>query len=115
MKFPEELQFIPNSMMDQKTTNARLDGKVCVITGATSGVGYEAAKQFANVGATIVMVCRNREKALIVQSELEQAYNAKPEIIIADFANLAEVRRAAEEIKNKYPHDKCAYKQCRNS
>ena len=39
MKLPEEIQFIANARAPQKSTDARLDGRVCVITGATSGVG----------------------------------------------------------------------------
>jgi retinol dehydrogenase 13 len=103
MKFPEELQFIPNSLAAQKTTSARLDGRVCVITGATSGIGYETVKRLARGGAEIVMVCRDKEKALKVQTELENDFKTKTEVIIADFAKLADVRRAAREIKAKYP------------
>jgi retinol dehydrogenase-13 len=103
MKFPEELQFIPNSVAAQKSTKSRLDGKVSVITGATSGIGLEVAKRLAVGGAKVVMVCRNKEKALKVQSELAQNYGAKTEIILADFEKLSEVRRAAEEISVKYP------------
>ena len=68
MKLPEELQFIANARMPQKTTQARLDGRICVITGATSGVGYAAAKRLARGGAHMVMVCRNEEKARRVQA-----------------------------------------------
>ena len=39
MKLPEELQFMANARLPQHRTQARLDGRVCVITGATSGVG----------------------------------------------------------------------------
>jgi NAD(P)-dependent dehydrogenase (short-subunit alcohol dehydrogenase family) len=103
MKFPEELQFIPNSMMAQKSTSARLDGKVCVITGATSGIGYVAAKRIASVGAKVVMVCRNKEKGQRIQSELSKSYHTQCEVITADFTKLANVRRAAEEIAGRYP------------
>ena len=74
MKLPEELQFIANARMTQKTTAARMDGRVCVITGATSGVGYQAAKRLAQGGAHLVMVCRNGEKASRFTKELEHEY-----------------------------------------
>ncbi|MFZ0532370.1 MAG: hypothetical protein WAM09_04260, partial [Anaerolineales bacterium] len=63
MKLPEELQFIENARLPQKTTQARMDGKLCVLTGATSGVGYQAARRLAQGGASLVLVCRNPHKA----------------------------------------------------
>jgi NAD(P)-dependent dehydrogenase (short-subunit alcohol dehydrogenase family) len=103
MKLPEELQFIENARLPQKTTEARMDGRVCVITGATSGVGYQAARSLAKGGAHTVLVCRNPQKAAHVKSELEGEFGTRVDIIIADFAVLADVRRAAEEINSIYP------------
>ncbi len=103
MRLPEELQFIQNSRKPQLTTSARLDGKVCVITGTTSGVGYQAARHLAQGGAHLVMVCRNREKAESVQAELAREFNAQADVIIADFQRLSEVKRAADEIVSTYP------------
>ena len=74
MKLPEELQFIANARMVQKTTDARMDGHLCIITGATSGVGYHAARRLAQGGANLVLVCRNREKAVSVRQELAGHY-----------------------------------------
>ena len=103
MKFPEELQFIANARKVQHTTDARLDGRVCVITGATSGVGYQAARRLAQFGAHTVLVCRNSVKAAGVKDELEQAFGTRVDIIQADFARLADVRKAAEFILENYP------------
>lgn len=103
MKLPEELQFIANARSVQKTTVARMDGRVCVITGATSGVGLEAAHWLARGGAHTVLVCRNAEKARAVQQELQQAYRTRVDIIQADFARLADVRRAAATLLAEYP------------
>ncbi len=103
MKLPEELQFMANARMPQKSTTARMDGKVCVVTGATSGVGYHTAKRLAQGGADIVMVCRNQQKALNVQEELQQQYPVKIDVVQADFSNFSDVRKAAETINNNYP------------
>jgi NAD(P)-dependent dehydrogenase (short-subunit alcohol dehydrogenase family) len=103
MRLPEELQFIQNSMMPQKSTSARMDGKICVVTGATSGVGYVAAKHLAQGGAHIVIVCRNAAKACRVQDDLADQYGAKVDFFIADFDRLSEVSRTAKEIAAKYP------------
>jgi len=104
MKLPEELQFIQNARLPQKTTPARLDGRLVVLTGATSGVGYQAAKHLAQGGADLVIVCRNAEKATRVQVELQQDYGVIVDVVIADFARLNDVRQAAEAILAKYPH-----------
>lgn len=103
MNLPEELQFIQNGFLPQKTTDARLDGKVCVISGTTSGIGYEAAKQLAAGGAHLIMICRNEEKAQTVKKVLEHEYNAQVEFFIADYKRLSEVRRVGEEISKNYP------------
>ena len=67
MKFvlPDELMFIKNRKARQLKSSASMAGKICVITGATSGVGLAALRQLAKGGAQIVMVCRNPEKAPI--------------------------------------------------
>jgi retinol dehydrogenase 13 len=104
VKLPEELQFIANARMVQKTTDARMDGRVCVITGATSGVGYQAAKRLAQGGAQLILVCRNFEKATRVQEELDRQYGSKPEVVQADFARLDDVRKAAKTILDSHPH-----------
>lgn len=103
MKLPEELQFIANSLNPPQTTQARLDGKLCVITGATSGIGYETAKLLARGGAHLVMVCRDKDKAAAVQKELEGIYGVKADPVIADFQRLAEVQLAGLYIQEHYP------------
>lgn len=103
MKWPDELIFIPNGRMPIKTTSARLDGRVCVLTGATSGVGYHAARRLAEGGAHLVLVCRSNEKAARVKRELEQAYQVKIRLIQADLSRLEEVRKAAATILDEYP------------
>ncbi len=104
MKLPEELQFIANARLPQKTTQARMDGRLCIVTGATSGVGYQAAKRLAQGGARLVIVCRNDQKARQVAGELETAYGAQVEVLVADFSKLNEVREIAEEILKHHPH-----------
>jgi NAD(P)-dependent dehydrogenase (short-subunit alcohol dehydrogenase family) len=103
MKLPEELQFMANARKPQKTTDAQLDGQRVVLTGATSGVGYEAAKRLSQAGANLVLVCRNPEKASRVQKELDEANRTQVDVVLADFSRLDEVRRAADEILTRFP------------
>ena len=104
MKLPEELQFIENARLPQKTTPARLDGRLVVLTGATSGVGYQAARHLAQGGANLVLVCRDADKATRVQAELQRDHAVTVELLIADFTRLAELRKVAETILDRYPH-----------
>jgi NAD(P)-dependent dehydrogenase (short-subunit alcohol dehydrogenase family) len=103
LKLPEELQFIENNRMVQKTTTARMDGRICVLTGATSGVGYQAARRLAQGGASLVLVCRNLEKADRMQSELEREYGVPIRTLQADFSVFQDVRRAAATILEEFP------------
>jgi NAD(P)-dependent dehydrogenase (short-subunit alcohol dehydrogenase family) len=104
VKLPEELQFIANARMVQKTTPTRMDGRVCIITGATSGVGYQAAKRVARGGAHLVLVCRNSEKAAKVQADLTREYGTQIDVIQADFSRLVDVRKTAETLLDNYSH-----------
>ncbi len=103
MKLPEELQFIANARMVQKTTDARMDGCVCVLTGATSGVGYQAAKRLAQGGAYIVLVCRNGAKTAALQEDLRREFDVQIDAVLADFSRLTDVRLAAGKILANYP------------
>ena len=103
MKLPDELQFIINNRKPIKTTNARMDGKVCVISGTTSGIGYEVAKVLAEKGAHLVMINRSAEKMERVREELVKDYGAKVACYLADFQSLAQVRQVALDIKKDHP------------
>ena len=103
MQLPEQLQFIANSRKPQKHTTARMDGKVCVITGATSGIGYYTAKRLAQGGADLILVCRNSKKAEAVKNELVEKFHNKVDIVIADFLHLDQVKLAAKKILELSP------------
>ena len=102
-RLPDELIFIANRRASQKTTTASMTGKVCVVSGATSGVGLAAVRRLARGGAHIVMVCRNADKAEIVRQELVADYNVPVDVVIADFSDLGDVRKAADSLLRDYP------------
>ena len=102
MKYPEELIFLKNSQLKPKISTTSLEHHVCVISGATSGVGLETVKQLAKHQAHLVMVCRNQQKAEAIKQTLSQQYHVDIDIIIADFSVLSDVRRAASEILARY-------------
>jgi retinol dehydrogenase-13 len=102
-KLPDELVFIENRRASQKTTTVAMAGKLCVVSGSTSGVGLAAARRLARAGAKIVMLCRNPNKAEAVQRELLARTAAPVEVVVADFSDLASVRAAAEVLLRDYP------------
>ncbi len=82
---------------------ARLEGRVCVVTGATAGLGKETALGLARMGATVVIVARDAAKSARTVEEIEQDVpSAKVDVVLADFASLTAVRAAAAEIGKRY-------------
>ena len=74
-----------------------LQGKVCLITGATNGIGEEAAKQIALMGAEIVFIARNPVKANELNKTLKSLTGKESTSIIADLSSQLEVKRAADK------------------
>ena len=77
--------------------NENLENKVCLITGATNGIGQESAKALNNMGAEIVFVARNEEKGNFLKQQLKNDSGRDATMIIANLSSQAEVKRAANE------------------
>jgi NAD(P)-dependent dehydrogenase (short-subunit alcohol dehydrogenase family) len=82
-----------------------MNGRVCMITGANSGIGKATALGLAGMGATVVMVCRNRERGEEALAEVKAATgNPTIDLLLADLSSQSEVRRLAEDLKARYSH-----------
>jgi protochlorophyllide reductase len=80
-----------------------LTGKVIVVTGANSGLGFESAKTFAEKGATVVMTARNMSKGEKAKTDILQAHpRATVDLMQLDVGNLASVREFVDTFKAKY-------------
>jgi retinol dehydrogenase-14 len=78
--------------------------KVCLITGATSGIGKATAMGLANMGASVVMVGRDRGRGEAAMAEVkEKSGNASVDLMLADVSSQEEIRRLADEFKEAYP------------
>lgn len=72
-------------------------GKCFIVTGANTGIGFEAAKALAAHGARVLLACRDRAKAEAAMAEIGRAVPAADVAFLQiDLADLASVRRAAE-------------------
>ena len=72
--------------------------KVCVVTGATSGIGKAAATALARLGATVVLVGRDRGRTEAAAAEIGSVSASPPRAEIADLASLEQVRGLAERL-----------------
>jgi NAD(P)-dependent dehydrogenase (short-subunit alcohol dehydrogenase family) len=80
-----------------------LSGKTIVVTGANSGLGYEASLQFAGKGAHVILACRNAEKAGSALRAIRSAHpEASVEAMDLDLASLASIRTFADALLAKH-------------
>lgn len=79
-------------------------GRVAVITGGASGLGFETARVLASRGATVVVAGRDPEKGRQARGRIvEEVPDARVELQHLDLASLASVRAAAEELRAAHP------------
>ena len=79
-------------------------GKICLVTGATSGIGLITARALAQQGATVVLVGRNPERGAVTVSRIQQETgNPHVELLLADLATQAQVRQVAAEFQRRFP------------
>ena len=88
----------------QALSSYSLKGRVVVLTGGTSGIGEAAARRYAQMGATLVLVARNPQKTDDLIKSLKTEFS-NPEIyqVIADLGKQDDVRKAAEELSHRWP------------
>ncbi len=84
-------------------TEMCLQGKICLVTGSTAGIGKVTARELAKQGATVVLVSRNRAKGEVIQAEIKrETGNENVDLLVAELSLLQEVRRLAAEFQQKY-------------
>jgi NAD(P)-dependent dehydrogenase (short-subunit alcohol dehydrogenase family) len=80
-----------------------MNGRICLVTGGTNGIGKSTALELARMGATVVIVGRDAQKTSEVVQEIRAASgNPNVDSLLADLSSQQEVRRLAHEFKNKY-------------
>ncbi len=80
-----------------------MQGKICVVTGANSGLGKATSHKLAEMNAHVIMVCRNKEKGMKALEEIKEATgNNSIDLMICDFASRKSIHKFAEDYKLKY-------------
>jgi len=80
-----------------------MKGRICLITGATSGIGKAAAIELARRGATLVLSCRDSQKGESTIREIREKTGVSADLLSADLSSLESVRQLARMFQAKYP------------
>ncbi|MCI0560464.1 MAG: SDR family oxidoreductase [Nitrososphaera sp.] len=80
-----------------------MTGKICMITGANTGIGKATALGLAKMGATVVMVCRNRERGEVALTEIKkESGNNSVALLLTDLSSQKSIRRLVSDFKTQY-------------
>src|SRR5450755_1730720 len=83
--------------------NSSMQGKICLITGANSGVGKATALGLAKRDATVVLVSRDRARGEQAQSDIKaQSGNQAIDLLIADLSSQKSIRQLVDDFKQRY-------------
>lgn len=78
-------------------------GRVVIVTGSSSGIGYETARVLANKNATVVIAVRNLQKGNAALDKIKAGYqNADVRVMELDLADLESIRNFAAEFKSNF-------------
>ena len=89
---------IRNNRLGPEICSEDFKGRLVVITGATSGIGYYTARKYASHGANLLCINRNILKSEALCREIETEFGVKCDYLIADLSILKDIYRAAEEL-----------------
>jgi retinol dehydrogenase 12 len=89
--------------MDESMT-ATMKDQTVVVTGATSGIGFESAKAMAQRGARVIITARDATKAAATVAALQATGNDRIEAVMIDFASMSSIRAGAADILRRTPH-----------
>ena len=80
-----------------------MQGKVCLVTGATAGIGKVTATALAAQGAEVIIAGRNQPKTeAVVQQIRSETGNESIQYLLSDYADLGQVREMAEKFRGRY-------------
>lgn len=81
-----------------------MQDKICLITGATSGIGKAAALKLADTGASLILLSRNEKKGEKICNQIREKNNTQVKFYKADISSMKQVRNVSEKIKSDFNH-----------
>jgi NAD(P)-dependent dehydrogenase (short-subunit alcohol dehydrogenase family) len=82
---------------------ANMNGKICMVTGATSGIGEATSLELARMGASVVLVGRNPSRCEASVARIKQETgNSSIEYLVADLSSMALVRQVVQQFQEKH-------------
>jgi NAD(P)-dependent dehydrogenase (short-subunit alcohol dehydrogenase family) len=85
------------------SNNLDLTGKVCIVTGANSGIGKATALALAKLHATVIMACRNAERGQAALADVQaQSGSATVELMIVDLSSQRSIRQFVEAFQRHH-------------
>ncbi len=79
-----------------------LNGKIALVTGANSGMGMSTTAALADMGATVVMLCRNEKRGMEALNALSEKPDRKLELMLCDLGDFSSIRSFADAFRSKY-------------
>ena len=80
-----------------------MHGKVCIVTGANTGIGYEIARGLLERGATVILGCRDLEKGEKARATLvESTGNSNAKLMMLDLSNVARTKNFATKFEKEF-------------
>lgn len=80
-----------------------MKGKVCMVTGGNRGLGKETSTSLAKLGATVVLVCRDKARGEEAQNEIREASNNNSvELLLCDLSSLSSIRNVVKEFAKRH-------------
>lgn len=97
-RFKDMANLIQNEKKEPLECTNSIKGKVVVISGTTSGIGLQTARLFAEKGAQLICLNRDREKSQKLEKELLEDFNCKIQNILVDFSSIDQVKKCAQTL-----------------
>ena len=97
-KWSNIIAMMRGTSKELEVCNDNFTERMVVITGATSGIGYATAREYASHGANLLLINRNEEKSISLCEEIRQEFQVECSYKIADFSRLSEVRSVGKEL-----------------